>query len=78
MMRIGISIGTTFSSGGPAGDREGPRYVLSQARAAARASLDTLSLGDHHSTGPALTSRMCRCSAASWPNGRTALWAAFS
>ena len=52
MMRIGISIGTTFSSGGPAGDREGPRYVLSQARAAARASLDTLSLGDHHSTGP--------------------------
>jgi alkanesulfonate monooxygenase SsuD/methylene tetrahydromethanopterin reductase-like flavin-dependent oxidoreductase (luciferase family) len=53
MMRIGISIGTTFSSGGPAGDREGPRYVLSQARAAARASLDTLSLGDHHSTAPA-------------------------
>jgi len=48
-MRIGISIGTTFQVDDP---REGPRSVLEQARAAARAGLDTLSLGDHHSTGP--------------------------
>jgi alkanesulfonate monooxygenase SsuD/methylene tetrahydromethanopterin reductase-like flavin-dependent oxidoreductase (luciferase family) len=52
MMRIGISIGTTYATSGPVGSREGPLIVLSQARAAARAGLDTLSLGDHHSTGP--------------------------
>jgi alkanesulfonate monooxygenase SsuD/methylene tetrahydromethanopterin reductase-like flavin-dependent oxidoreductase (luciferase family) len=52
-MRVGISIGTTFSTDGPSGHREGPLAVLSQARAAARAGLDTLTLGDHHSTGPA-------------------------
>ena len=50
MTRVGISIGTTF----PGGDhREGPRSVLAQARAAAAAGLDTLTVGDHHSTGPA-------------------------
>src|SRR5208283_2982295 len=32
--------------------REGPLAVLGQARAAARADLDTLTLGDHHATGP--------------------------
>jgi alkanesulfonate monooxygenase SsuD/methylene tetrahydromethanopterin reductase-like flavin-dependent oxidoreductase (luciferase family) len=53
MMRVGISIGTTFSTDGPGGHREGPRSVLSQAQAAVRAGLDTLTLGDHHSTGPA-------------------------
>ena len=52
-MRIGISIGTTFSTDGPSGHREGPLAVLGQARAAARADLDTLTLGDHHATGPA-------------------------
>ncbi len=52
-MRIGISIGTAFSTDGPSGQREGPLAVLSQARAAARAGLDSLTLGDHHSTGPA-------------------------
>jgi alkanesulfonate monooxygenase SsuD/methylene tetrahydromethanopterin reductase-like flavin-dependent oxidoreductase (luciferase family) len=51
-MRVGISIGTTYDTNGPGGVREGPRSVLSQTRAAARAGLDTLSLGDHHSTGP--------------------------
>ncbi|MGO9856214.1 MAG: LLM class flavin-dependent oxidoreductase [Acidimicrobiales bacterium] len=51
-MRIGISIGTTFSTDGPGGHREGPLAVLGQARAAARADLDTLTLGDHHATGP--------------------------
>ncbi len=51
-MRIGISIGTAFSTSGPQGDREGPITVLSQAQAAKRAGLDSLTLGDHHSTGP--------------------------
>ena len=53
MIRVGISIGTAFSTTGPGGHRAGPRSVLSQAQAASRAGLDTLTLGDHHSTGPA-------------------------
>src|SRR5262249_13197267 len=48
-MRVGISIGTTFQVDD---HREGPNLVLEQARAAARAGLDTISLGDHHATGP--------------------------
>ncbi len=52
-MRVGISIGTAFSTGGPRGQREGPITVLNQMRAALRAGLDSLTLGDHHSTGPA-------------------------
>jgi alkanesulfonate monooxygenase SsuD/methylene tetrahydromethanopterin reductase-like flavin-dependent oxidoreductase (luciferase family) len=52
-MRVGISIGTSFSTHGPRGHREGPLEVLSQVEAAGRAGLDTLTLGDHHSTGPA-------------------------
>lgn len=48
-MRVGISIGTTFRGGD---HRDGPRSVLAQAAAAAGAGLDTLSVGDHHSTGP--------------------------
>ncbi len=52
-MRVGISIGTTFSTNGPNGHREGPFAVLNEVRAANRAGLDTLTLGDHHSTGPA-------------------------
>ena len=51
-MRIGISIGTAFSTNGPRGQREGPLAVLGQTRAANRAGLDSLTLGDHHSTGP--------------------------
>ncbi len=51
-MRIGISIGTAFSTHGPRGDREGPIAVLSQMQAAKRAGLDSLTLGDHHATGP--------------------------
>lgn len=51
-MRVGISIGSTFFTDGPRGQREGTESVLAQARAAARAGLHTLSLGDHHSTGP--------------------------
>jgi alkanesulfonate monooxygenase SsuD/methylene tetrahydromethanopterin reductase-like flavin-dependent oxidoreductase (luciferase family) len=53
MVRVGISIGTVFSTDEPGGHRAGPRTVLSQAQAADRAGLDTLTLGDHHSTGPA-------------------------
>src|ERR1700727_1108140 len=53
MMRVGISLGTAFSTDGPRGQREGPLEVLSQSQAANRAGLDTLTLGDHHSTGPA-------------------------
>jgi alkanesulfonate monooxygenase SsuD/methylene tetrahydromethanopterin reductase-like flavin-dependent oxidoreductase (luciferase family) len=52
MMRVGISIGTTYPTDGPGGPGQGPRSVLAQAQAAARAGLDTLSLGDHHATGP--------------------------
>jgi alkanesulfonate monooxygenase SsuD/methylene tetrahydromethanopterin reductase-like flavin-dependent oxidoreductase (luciferase family) len=52
-MRIGISVGTAFSTDGPRGHREGPLEVLSQAQAAHRAGLDSLTLGDHHATGPA-------------------------
>src|SRR5277367_3584865 len=52
MMRVGISVGTAFSTAGPRGQREGPLEVLSQAQAAHRARLDSLTLGDHHATGP--------------------------
>ena len=52
MTRIGISIGTSFDANGPDGPRGGPRQVLDQARAAARAGLDSLTVGDHHATGP--------------------------
>jgi alkanesulfonate monooxygenase SsuD/methylene tetrahydromethanopterin reductase-like flavin-dependent oxidoreductase (luciferase family) len=51
-MRIGISIGTAFTTAGPRGQREGPLAVVGQMRAAHRAGLDSLTLGDHHSTGP--------------------------
>lgn len=51
-MRIGISIGTAFSTEGPRGQREGPLSVVSQMQAARRAGLDSLTLGDHHATGP--------------------------
>lgn len=53
MMRLGISVGTSFATDAPAGHRQGAVYVLAQARAAARAGLGSLTLGDHHSTGPA-------------------------
>jgi alkanesulfonate monooxygenase SsuD/methylene tetrahydromethanopterin reductase-like flavin-dependent oxidoreductase (luciferase family) len=52
MTRVGISIGTAFSTQAPDGMREGPRAVLAQARAAAKAGLDSLTVGDHHATGP--------------------------
>ena len=49
MMRIGISIGTVFSTDEPGGHRAGPQTVLSQAQAADRAGLDTLT--SEHAAG---------------------------
>jgi alkanesulfonate monooxygenase SsuD/methylene tetrahydromethanopterin reductase-like flavin-dependent oxidoreductase (luciferase family) len=51
-MRIGVSIGTAFSTNGPLSHRQGPIAVISQMQAANRAGLDSLTLGDRHSTGP--------------------------
>jgi alkanesulfonate monooxygenase SsuD/methylene tetrahydromethanopterin reductase-like flavin-dependent oxidoreductase (luciferase family) len=48
-MRVGISIGTSFDAGDAT---QAPKSVLAQAEAAARAGLDSLTVGDHHSTGP--------------------------
>jgi alkanesulfonate monooxygenase SsuD/methylene tetrahydromethanopterin reductase-like flavin-dependent oxidoreductase (luciferase family) len=48
-MRVGLSVGTTFDADD---HRVGPPAVLQQARAAARAGLDSISVGDHHATGP--------------------------
>lgn len=48
-MRIGLSIGSTY----PGDDhRYGARSMIDQARAAHRAGLDSLTVGDHHATGP--------------------------
>lgn len=52
MTRLGISIGTSFSTDGADGSRTGVLSVLAEARAAARAGLDSLTVGDHHATGP--------------------------
>ena len=48
-MRVGISLGTAFAPGEASG---AVSSVLAQAGAAARAGLDSLTVGDHHSTGP--------------------------
>ena len=50
-MRVGISIGTTFD---PADSTRAPRSVLAQADAAARAGLDSLTVGDRHSLAPSV------------------------
>jgi alkanesulfonate monooxygenase SsuD/methylene tetrahydromethanopterin reductase-like flavin-dependent oxidoreductase (luciferase family) len=50
--RLGISIGTGYSVGGSGGVRQGPQRVISEAAAAAAAGLDSLTVGDHHATGP--------------------------
>ena len=47
-MRIGISVATAYR----AGDPDGPTSVIRQVRAAGAAELATLSVGDHHATGP--------------------------
>jgi alkanesulfonate monooxygenase SsuD/methylene tetrahydromethanopterin reductase-like flavin-dependent oxidoreductase (luciferase family) len=48
-MRVGISLGTAFAPGEASG---AVSSVLAQAEAAARAGLDSLTVGDQHSTGP--------------------------
>lgn len=49
-MRIGISLASIHLE---ATHEQAPAWVLERARAAARAGLDTLTIGDHHATGPA-------------------------
>ncbi len=48
-MRIGLSVASTYLNND---HRYGPRSMVEQARAAHRAGLDSLTIGDHHSTGP--------------------------
>ena len=48
-VRIGTSLRSTYSVGDP---REGARWMVERAAAAAAAGLDSLFVGDHHATGP--------------------------
>ena len=48
-LRIGISLASAQPL---ASDVEAPRFVIERAQAARRAGLASLTLGDHHSTGP--------------------------
>ena len=50
-MRIGISLTTRYPAS--VGAREGGRWLIERTRAARQAGLDSLFVGDHHSTGPA-------------------------
>jgi alkanesulfonate monooxygenase SsuD/methylene tetrahydromethanopterin reductase-like flavin-dependent oxidoreductase (luciferase family) len=49
-MRIGTSLRSSFLVADP---REGARWMVERAAAAAAAGLDSLFVGDHHATGPA-------------------------
>ncbi len=46
-MRIGVSLASAHAVDDP---REGARWMIERARAAERAQLDSLTLGDHHAT----------------------------
>ena len=48
-MKIGTSLRSTYSVSDP---REGARWMVERAAAAAAAGLDSLFVGDHHATGP--------------------------
>jgi alkanesulfonate monooxygenase SsuD/methylene tetrahydromethanopterin reductase-like flavin-dependent oxidoreductase (luciferase family) len=48
-MRIGVSLQSAYNVDDP---RLGARWMIEQARAARDARLDSLFVGDHHSTGP--------------------------
>lgn len=48
-MRVGISLTSAYSVADP---REGARWMIERAAAARDADLDSLFVGDHHSTGP--------------------------
>jgi alkanesulfonate monooxygenase SsuD/methylene tetrahydromethanopterin reductase-like flavin-dependent oxidoreductase (luciferase family) len=47
-MRIGVSLRSTYSTD----DRTGARWMVERGRAASAAGLDSLFVGDHHSSGP--------------------------
>src|SRR4051812_34840199 len=49
MARLGISIGTAYAAGAD-GARAGVGSVIAQARAAGRAGLDSVTVGDHHAS----------------------------
>ena len=49
-VKIGTSLRSTYSVADP---REGARWMVERAAAAAAAGLDSLFVGDHHATGPA-------------------------
>ena len=49
-MKIGTSLRSTYSVADP---RQGARWMVERAAAAAAAGLDSLFVGDHHATGPA-------------------------
>lgn len=49
-MRVGASLRTAYLADGPTG----AQWVVERARAARDAGLDSLFVGDHHSTGPAV------------------------
>ncbi|HET9444451.1 MAG TPA: LLM class flavin-dependent oxidoreductase [Acidimicrobiales bacterium] len=49
-MRVGVSLRSGY---GGVGAREGARWMVERARAARRAGLDSLFVGDHHATGGA-------------------------
>jgi len=49
VVRIGVSLRTAYAPDDP---REGARWVVERAAAARDAGLDSLFVGDHHSTGP--------------------------
>jgi alkanesulfonate monooxygenase SsuD/methylene tetrahydromethanopterin reductase-like flavin-dependent oxidoreductase (luciferase family) len=53
MVRLGLSIGTALPPSGLDAQRDGPAAVLAHARAATWAGLDSITVGDHHATGPA-------------------------
>ena len=48
-MRVGISLTSAYRVADP---REGARWMIERAAAARDADLDSLFVGDHHSTGP--------------------------
>ena len=51
-MRVGISLTTSYPAS--VGAREGARRLIERTRAARHAGLDSLFVGDHHSTAPGL------------------------
>jgi alkanesulfonate monooxygenase SsuD/methylene tetrahydromethanopterin reductase-like flavin-dependent oxidoreductase (luciferase family) len=48
-MQVGVSLRSAYATQDP---REGARWMIERARAASSAGLDSLFVGDHHSTGP--------------------------